>query len=169
MERESFEDAATARVMNEHFVCVKVDREERPDLDSIYMDAVVALTGSGGWPMTVFLTPDGRAVLRRHVLPAGAAARAARRSSRCCSAVAEAWREQRDEVERSARNLAEHIRSRRAARSRRADPLTTSCSTRRSANLRAGLRPAVGRLRAARRSSRPRPCSSSCCAAARRR
>src|SRR5213082_1987502 len=59
MERESFEDELTARMMNEHFVCVKVDREERPDLDSVYMDAVVALTGSGGWPMTVFLTPDG--------------------------------------------------------------------------------------------------------------
>jgi uncharacterized protein YyaL (SSP411 family) len=59
MERESFEDEATARLMNEHFVNVKVDREERPDLDAIYMDAVQALTGSGGWPMTVFLTPDG--------------------------------------------------------------------------------------------------------------
>src|SRR5438105_5673480 len=57
MERESFEDQLTARVMNERFVCVKVDREERPDLDSVYMDAVVALTGQGGWPMTVFLTP----------------------------------------------------------------------------------------------------------------
>src|SRR5450432_3916019 len=55
MERESFEDEATAAVMNERFVCIKVDREERPDLDSIYMDAVVALTGHGGWPMTMFL------------------------------------------------------------------------------------------------------------------
>ena len=77
MEHESFEDAATAALMNERFVSVKVDREERPDVDAIYMDAVVALTGHGGWPMTVFLTPDGRAVLRRHVLPARAAARAA--------------------------------------------------------------------------------------------
>src|ERR671939_581341 len=59
MEHESFEDEATAAVMNEHFVCVKVDREERPDLDSIYMEAVVSLTGHGGWPMTVFLTPEG--------------------------------------------------------------------------------------------------------------
>src|SRR6201987_5229919 len=59
MERESFEEPLTARVMNEHFACIKVDREERPDLASVYMDAVVALTGSGGWPMTVFLTPDG--------------------------------------------------------------------------------------------------------------
>src|SRR4051812_48090104 len=59
MERESFEDEATAKLMNEHFVSIKVDREERPDLDSIYMDAVQALTGRGGWPMTAFLSPDG--------------------------------------------------------------------------------------------------------------
>jgi uncharacterized protein len=59
MERESFENEATARLMNERFVNIKVDREERPDLDSIYMQAVQALTGHGGWPMTVFLTPQG--------------------------------------------------------------------------------------------------------------
>ena len=58
MEHESFEDEATAALMNEYFVSVKVDREERPDVDAIYMDAVQALTGSGGWPMSVFLTPD---------------------------------------------------------------------------------------------------------------
>jgi uncharacterized protein len=74
MERESFEDAATARQMNEHFVNVKVDREERPDVDSVYMAAVQAMTGHGGWPMTVFLTPGGRALLRGNVLSAGAAA-----------------------------------------------------------------------------------------------
>ena len=59
MERESFENLDTARLMNDLFVSIKVDREERPDLDALYMDAVQALTGSGGWPMTVFLTPDG--------------------------------------------------------------------------------------------------------------
>ncbi|MGK2851077.1 MAG: thioredoxin domain-containing protein, partial [Candidatus Limnocylindrales bacterium] len=59
MERESFEDAATARLLNDRFVAIKVDREERPDLDSIYMGAVQSMTGSGGWPMSVFLTPDG--------------------------------------------------------------------------------------------------------------
>ena len=69
MEHESFEDDATAALMNERFVNIKVDREERPDLDGIYMQAVQAMTGHGGWPMTVFLTPDGRALLRRHVLP----------------------------------------------------------------------------------------------------
>src|ERR1700712_445235 len=60
MAHESFEDPDVAAVMNDRFVNVKVDREERPDVDSIYMDAVQALTGRGGWPMTVFLTPDGR-------------------------------------------------------------------------------------------------------------
>ncbi len=60
MAHESFEDDATAAVMNAHFVNVKVDREERPDVDALYMEAVQAMTGRGGWPMTVFLTPDGR-------------------------------------------------------------------------------------------------------------
>jgi uncharacterized protein YyaL (SSP411 family)/aryl-alcohol dehydrogenase-like predicted oxidoreductase len=60
MERESFEDENVARLLNEHFVCIKVDREERPDLDEIYMAATMALNGSGGWPMSVFLTPDQR-------------------------------------------------------------------------------------------------------------
>ena len=59
MERESFEDPDVAALMNEHFVCVKVDREERPDVDAIYMDAVQAMTGHGGWPLNAFLTPDG--------------------------------------------------------------------------------------------------------------
>ncbi|HEX5929620.1 MAG TPA: thioredoxin domain-containing protein [Solirubrobacterales bacterium] len=59
MERESFEDAGTAAYMNEHFVNVKVDREERPDVDAIYMEAVQGISGQGGWPMTVFLDPDG--------------------------------------------------------------------------------------------------------------
>src|SRR5215211_7379515 len=59
MAHESFEDDGTAAFMNEHFVNVKVDREERPDVDAIYMDATQAMTGAGGWPMTVFATPDG--------------------------------------------------------------------------------------------------------------
>ncbi len=60
MAHESFEDEQTAALMNQHFINIKVDREERPDVDSIYMEAVQALTGSGGWPLNVFLTPDGR-------------------------------------------------------------------------------------------------------------
>ncbi|MGH2984551.1 MAG: thioredoxin domain-containing protein, partial [Solirubrobacterales bacterium] len=59
MERESFEDAETAAYMNENFVPVKVDREERPDVDDIYMEAVQGMTGQGGWPLTVFLDPEG--------------------------------------------------------------------------------------------------------------
>ena len=58
MERESFMDEATAALLNANFVCIKVDREERPDLDEIYMAAVQAMTGNGGWPMSVWLTPD---------------------------------------------------------------------------------------------------------------
>src|ERR1700693_3404598 len=60
MERESFEDDETASLMNANFVCIKVDREERPDVDSIYMGAVQTMTGQGGWPMSAFLTPEGR-------------------------------------------------------------------------------------------------------------
>jgi uncharacterized protein YyaL (SSP411 family) len=62
MAHESFEDPAVAAVMDEHFVCVKVDREERPDVDALCMDAVVGMTGQGGWPLNVFLTPDGRPI-----------------------------------------------------------------------------------------------------------
>ncbi|HWO69200.1 MAG TPA: thioredoxin domain-containing protein, partial [Actinomycetota bacterium] len=97
MERESFEDPATAAIMNEHFVCVKVDREERPDLDAIYMDAVQAMTGGGGWPLTAFCTPDGKSFYAgtyfppedRHGLPA---------FRKVLLAIAEAWRERREEV-----------------------------------------------------------------------
>ncbi len=77
MEHESFEDPATAELMNQYFVNIKVDREERPDLDNIYMNAIVAMTGQGGWPMSVFLTPEGEPFyggtyfppVRRHNLP----------------------------------------------------------------------------------------------------
>jgi uncharacterized protein len=110
MERESFEDTLTARMMNEHFVSVKVDREERPDLDSIYMDAVVALTGQGGWPMTVFLTPAGEPFFGgtyfppepRHGLPS---------FKQVLLAVSEAWVEKRGDVADTGAKLAEHIRS----------------------------------------------------------
>jgi uncharacterized protein YyaL (SSP411 family) len=69
MERESFEDESIARLLNEHFVAIKVDREERPDLDEIYMSAVQMMTGSGGWPMTTVLTPDGRPFFGGTYLP----------------------------------------------------------------------------------------------------
>ena len=67
MERESFENPDIAALMNEHFVNIKVDREERPDLDAVYMEAVQMLTGSGGWPMTVFLTPEGKPFYGEHI------------------------------------------------------------------------------------------------------
>ena len=78
MAHESFDDDDVAAVLNAGFVCIKVDREERPDLDAVYMTATVALTGQGGWPMTCFLTPDGRPFLLRHVLPKGCLSAVAR-------------------------------------------------------------------------------------------
>jgi uncharacterized protein YyaL (SSP411 family) len=60
MERESFEDLQTASLMNQHFICIKIDREERPDLDHFFMDALQATSGNGGWPLNMFLTSDGR-------------------------------------------------------------------------------------------------------------
>jgi uncharacterized protein YyaL (SSP411 family) len=109
MERESFESAETAALMNELYVPVKVDREERPDVDAIYMEAVVALTGSGGWPMTVFLTPDGEPFFGGTYFPP--VARQGMRGFReLLQTIAGAWREKRDDVDRSAKALTEHVR-----------------------------------------------------------
>jgi uncharacterized protein len=124
MEHESFEDAETAALMNEHFVSVKVDREERPDLDAVYMDAVVALTGHGGWPMTVFLTPTGEPFFGgtyfppapRHGLPS---------FRQVLEAVALAYRERRAEVARSAEQLVEAVR-RSSSLAPSSEPLTDS-------------------------------------------
>ncbi|HUZ83159.1 MAG TPA: thioredoxin domain-containing protein [Gaiellales bacterium] len=97
MERESFEDAATAELMNRLFVCVKVDREERPDVDAVYMSAVAGLTGRGGWPMTVFLTPTGQPFFGGTYYPP--LPRPGLPSLRMVlEAVDEAWRERRQEV-----------------------------------------------------------------------
>ena len=109
MAHESFEDAEIAALMNEHFVNIKVDREERPDLDSIYMSAVQAMTGHGGWPMTVFLTPDGRPFyggtyyppVPRHGMPA---------FPQLLLALAQAWTEKREDIERSAGEITTHLR-----------------------------------------------------------
>src|SRR3989304_1187714 len=78
MERESFEDEEVARVLNERFVPIKVDREERPDVDAVYMSAVQALTGGGGWPMTVWLTPDRKPFHGGTYFPAPAGGRGGR-------------------------------------------------------------------------------------------
>src|SRR5438067_2301997 len=111
MAHESFEDPAVAAVMNELFVNVKVDREERPDVDSIYMEAVQALTGHGGWPMTVFLTPDKRPFYGgtyypkepRHGMPGFV---------QVIQAINEAWRERRHEVDDQAGRLTQAPRYR---------------------------------------------------------
>jgi len=108
MERESFENTDTAALMNRHFVSVKVDREERPDVDHIYMQAVQSLTGQGGWPMTVFLTPDGTPFYGgtyfpptdRHGLPG---------FPRLLTALAEAWTNRQGEVQQSGRAIAESL------------------------------------------------------------
>jgi uncharacterized protein len=104
MAHESFEDDATADLMNRLFVNVKVDREERPDVDAIYMQSVQALTGRGGWPMSVWCTPDARPFYagtyfpdtERHGMPSFA---------RVCEAVAEAWRDRRAEVQQQGEQL----------------------------------------------------------------
>ena len=108
MERESFEDEATAALLNDRFVPIKVDREERPDLDQLYMGAVQALTGQGGWPMSVFLAPDGRPFYGgtyfpdtpRHGMPS---------FRQVLEAIRLAWTEQRHEIERSGARLVEAL------------------------------------------------------------
>jgi uncharacterized protein len=100
MERESFEDPEVAALMNERYVCVKVDREERPDVDAIYMDALQAMTGHGGWPLNAFVRPDGVPFYAgtyfppqpRQGLPSW---------SQVLMGVAQAWEEQRDELEQA--------------------------------------------------------------------
>jgi hypothetical protein len=109
MREESFEDIETATLMNQEFVSIKVDREERPDVDGIYMQATVAMTGSGGWPMSVFLTPDLRPFfagtyfppVRRYNMPS---------FKEVLSSIAKAWREDVQEVDRVGNQVFEHIR-----------------------------------------------------------
>ena len=123
MERESFEDPETAALMNEHFVSIKVDREERPDVDAIYMDAVQAMTGHGGWPLTAFLTPEGKPFYAgtyfpnedRHGLPA---------FKKVLTAIANTWHERRSEVEEQGQRVVDAL-ARPGAVSGSTDPLTT--------------------------------------------
>ncbi len=108
MERESFEDSATASYMNEHFVPIKVDREERPDVDSIYMEAVQGMTGHGGWPLTAFLDPDGVPFYggtyfppeQRHGMPS---------FRMVMEAVVESWSTQRERIRASAERIREQL------------------------------------------------------------
>ncbi|HEY0678821.1 MAG TPA: thioredoxin domain-containing protein [Chitinophagaceae bacterium] len=108
MERESFEDETTAGIMNEHFINIKIDREERPDLDHIYMDAVQAMSGSGGWPLNVFLLPDGKPFYGGTYFPP---VRAFNRSSwkETLLAVSQAFKDKRNELDAQAENLTQHL------------------------------------------------------------
>ncbi len=108
MERESFENAAVAEVLNANFVCIKVDREERPDLDDLYMDAVQALTGRGGWPMSVWLTPDLKPFYGGTYFPSEP--RGGMPGFRLLLLrIAELWREQRLDVVNQAAELTEEL------------------------------------------------------------
>ena len=169
MERESFEDAGTAALMNEHFVSVKVDREERPDIDAIYMDAVVALTGQGGWPMTrFFLTPDGELHSSAgRIFPPERrfeAAELQRRAARDRRELAGAAREGRPVCRRRLREAPPGSAARNSSRRRRIRPMRCSSSAVEEASGRGSSRSGEGGE--ARRSFRRQRRSSSCCAAA---
>ena len=104
MAHESFEDDEVAAAINANFVCIKVDREERPDLDAVYMNATVALTGQGGWPMTCFLTPDGRPFFCGTYYPKP-------NFLQLLAAVSDTWRNRRDEVEQASDQIIGELRS----------------------------------------------------------
>ncbi|MBV9454600.1 MAG: thioredoxin domain-containing protein [Rubrobacter sp.] len=110
MERESFEDEATAEIMNENFVSIKVDREERPDVDSIYMSAVQAMTHHGGWPMTVFMTPDGAPFYAGTYFPP-VPSRGMPSFKQVLLSLAEAYGNRRDEVLNSAEGVREYLQA----------------------------------------------------------
>ncbi|MEP6992224.1 MAG: thioredoxin domain-containing protein [bacterium] len=142
MERESFEDEATAALMNEHFVCIKVDREERPDLDAIYMQATQAMTGHGGWPMTVFLTPAGEPFHAgtyyppddRHGMPS---------FRRVLLGVADAWGNRQESVVRTAEQM-RALYAASAERSRATGPLDDALLARAAAALKRRYEPTFG-------------------------
>ncbi len=119
---ESFEDPETAAFMNEHFINIKVDREERPDLDGIYMQVVVAMTGSGGWPMSIFLAPDLKPFfagtyfppVRRYNMPA---------FKDVLSGIANAWENERSEIEKVGEQIIGHLQHQN--RSEKSEPLAS--------------------------------------------
>ncbi len=121
MAHESFEDADTAALMNADFVCIKVDREERPDVDAVYMEATLALSGQGGWPMTVFATPDGKPFycgtyfppVPMHGRPSFA---------QLLTAAAQSWRERPEDVESTGAELVRKLNERRPALAGSAPP-----------------------------------------------
>ena len=168
MAHESFESATTAALMNELFVNVKVDREERPDVDAVTMEATVGMTGSGGWPTTVFMTPDAKPFYAgtyfppepRHGIPS---------FPELLRAVADTWRERREDIEQQAARIDGALRS--TAGSEALDRAAHVVAPRRGGSAgsprRSSRRSAAS---GARRSSRPRrPSSSSCGAGTTRR
>jgi uncharacterized protein len=142
MAHESFESEATAALMNELFVNVKVDREERPDVDAVTMEATVGMTGSGGWPTTVFMTPNGRPFYAgtyfppepRHGIPS---------FPELLRAVAETWRERRDDIERQADRIDGALRS-TATSEPSTEPLTSTLLSDGARGIAATFEPAFG-------------------------
>ena len=164
MAHESFEDQDTADYLNAHFVSIKVDREERPDVDAVYMAATQAISGEGGWPMSVFLLPDGRAFhAGTYFPPRPMPGRPSFRQ--VLEAVSEAWTERRGAVEANAATLARGIAASQPAAAVRLDgppePLDAALLGEAVAALVRLRRPGPRRLR--RRTEVParRPCSNS--------
>ena len=146
MAHESFEDPETAALMNELFVNIKVDREERPDIDAIYMEAVQAMTGGGGWPMTVFLTPDGKPFYGGTYFPP--APRYGMPSfPQLLTAIAEAWQNRRNELLVGGRPAGGRAEPDGAAAAVRRRAGRERCSTRAPAAYVQSYRPRGGRLR----------------------
>jgi uncharacterized protein len=142
MEHESFEDDETARLMNERFVCIKVDREERPDVDGLYMEAVVSLTGHGGWPMTVFLTPERKPFFGGTYFPPEPRFNMPS-FQQVLLAIAEAYRTRRGQLEQVAEQLVGAIRE-GSERRPSTEPLTTELLARAVSSLRAQFDPVHG-------------------------
>jgi uncharacterized protein YyaL (SSP411 family) len=134
MERESFEDGSIAALLNANFVPIKVDREERPDLDSIYMDAVQSMTGQGGWPLSAFLTPRGEPFFAGTYFPKEPA-HGMPSFRQVLEGIAEAWRERRVDVERQGVRVIDAI-SRAASLTASPDPLTDEITSSALAELR---------------------------------
>ncbi|HEU5206776.1 MAG TPA: thioredoxin domain-containing protein [Gaiellaceae bacterium] len=142
MAHESFESETTAALMNELFVNVKVDREERPDVDAVTMEATVGMTGSGGWPTTVFMTPAGKPFYAGTYFPPDA--RHGLPSFRdVLRAVAETWRERRDDIERQAERIDGALRS-TAGSEASTEPLTASFLSEAARGIAATYEPAFG-------------------------
>jgi len=139
MAHESVEDAGTARLMNDGFVSVKVDREERPDVDAVYMEATQGMTGAGGWPMTCFLTPDGAPFFCGTYFPRP-------QFQRLLTAVGEAWRDRRDEVTGAGQRIVDALAEPRGVR---ASPMDETVLDQAAAALRKDFDPAQGGFGAA--------------------